>query len=140
MKIALCGSLNFYEEIEEIKNKLISLNHEVLMPASIEKFGPKVEEVKGNKEYYHKIAPEFIRKHFDKITYCDAILVVNIEKHGIKNYIGGNTFAEIMIAFYLKKKIFFLNPIPTDERLSCIKDEIELVKPVILNCNLNLMK
>ena len=140
MKIALCGSLNFGEEtFNEIKKKLVSMNHEVLMPASIEKFGPKINEIKSNKELYLKIAPEFIRKHFNKVAGSDAILVINLERHGIKNYIGGNTFAEIMVAFYLNKKIFLLNSIPDDEKLSFILDEIKAVKPVVLNGNLNLI-
>jgi len=137
MKIALCGSLNFGEKtFNEIKERLISMNHEVLLPASIEKFGPKINEIKNNKELYLKIAPDFIRKHFDKVADSDAILVINLERHEIENYIGGNTFAEIMIAFYLNKKIFLLNPIPTDDKLSFIRDEIEAVKPIILNGNL----
>lgn len=51
------------------------------------------------------------RKHFDAISNEDtyAILVVNPEKKGKQNYIGANTFAEIAIAFYFKKKIFLLN-------------------------------
>jgi len=85
------------------------------------------------------MAPDFIRIHFDKVRDSDAILVVNLERHGIKNYIGGNTFAEIMVAFYLNKKIFLLNSIPTDEKLSFIRDEIETVKPIILNGNLDII-
>jgi len=140
MKIALCGSLNFGEEaFNEIKRKLVSMKHEVLKPASIEKFGPKINEIKNNKELYLKIAPSFIRKHFNKVAGSDAILVINLERHGIKNYIGGNTFAEIMVAFYLNKKIFLLNSIPDDEKLSFILDEIKAVKPVVLNGNLNLI-
>ena len=139
MKIALCGSLSFYQDIERIKDELHAMKHEVLLPASIELYGPKANELKSNREYYLKIAPDFIRIHFDKIASSDAILVVNVEKNGIKNYIGGNTFAEIMVAFYLKKKIFLLNPIPTDEKLSSIKNEIEVVKPIILNGDLKLI-
>lgn len=140
MKISLCGSLNFGEgTFNEIKEKLTSMNHEVLLPASIEKFGPKINEIKNNKELYLKIAPVFIKKHFQKVADSDAILVINMERHGIKNYIGGNTFAEIMIAFYLNKKIFLLNPIPSDEKLFFIRDEIEAVKPTVLNGNLELI-
>ncbi len=140
MKIALCGSLNFGEKIfNEIKEELVSMGYKVLLPASIEKFGPKVNEIKDNKKLYLRMAPDFIRIHFDKVRDSDAILVVNLERHGIKNYIGGNTFAEIMVAFYLNKKIFLLNPIPTDEKLSFIRDEIEAVKPIILNGNLDII-
>ena len=140
MKIALCGSLNFGEKaFNEVKERLVSMNHEVLLPASIEKFGPKIDEIKNNKKLYLSIAPDFIRKHFNKVADSDAILVINMERHGIKNYIGGNTFAEMMVAFYLNKKIFLLNPIPIDEKLSFLRDEIEAVKPIVLNDNLDLI-
>lgn len=139
MKIALCGSLNFHEEMERIKEELVSMNHEVLMPASIEKFGPMVDKIKNDKKLYLQIAPDFIRKHFDKVADCDAVLVVNMQRHGIENYIGGNTFAEIMVAFYLNKKIFLLNPIPIDDKLAFIRDEIEAVRPIVLDGNLSLL-
>lgn len=139
MKIVICGSLKFAKKINEIKEQLTAMNHEVLLPASIEKFGTEVEKIKNNKKIYFKIAPSYFKKHFDKIADSDAILVVNLEKNGIENYIGGNTFAEIMLAFYLNKKVFLLNPIPTDEKLSFITDEIEAIKPIILNGNLNLI-
>ena len=65
---------------------------------------------------------------------------MNSDRHGIKNYIGGNTFAELIVGFHLDKKIFLLNPIPTDEKLSYINDELEAVKPIILNGNLDMVK
>jgi hypothetical protein len=36
-------------------------------------------------------------------------LVANNPKHGIDNYIGANTFAEVAIAVNAKKKIYLLN-------------------------------
>ncbi|HOK35473.1 MAG TPA: hypothetical protein PLL80_01600 [Candidatus Pacearchaeota archaeon] len=36
---------------------------------------------------------------------ADAILVVNIDKKGIKNYIGGNAFLEIGFTHILDKRI-----------------------------------
>jgi hypothetical protein len=81
-----------------------------------------------------------MKEYFGKILNSDAILVINLEKNGIKNYIGGNTFAEIMFAFYYDKKIFFLNPIPRHEKFSSIIEEVEGVNPIILNGNLDLIK
>lgn len=60
---------------------------------------------------------------------ADAILVVNINKNGIKNYIGGNTFLEIGFAHVLDQKIFLLNPIP---EIQFYKSEIEAMKPTVL--------
>jgi len=81
-----------------------------------------------------------MREHFEKIRKSDAILVVNKAKRGIENYIGGNTFAEIMVAFFLNKKIFLLNPIPEHERLNAFREEIEGVNPIVLNGNLDDIK
>jgi len=54
------------------------------------------------------------RKHFRNIKSADAILVLNYSKDSSNNYIGGSTFAEISVAFYLHKRIFLVNPAPTD--------------------------
>jgi len=144
MKIAICGSLSFAEEIKKIKDQLTQKGHEVLLPHSIKKF--TIEEIRsfkndteGRKKYF-RIAPDYIKKHLNKVLNSDAILVMNLEKKGIKNYIGGNTFAEIMFAFFHDKKIFLLNPIPKNEKLSCIVDELKVVKPIILNGNLDLIE
>ena len=67
----------------------------------------------------------------------DAILVLNYDKKGIKNYIGGNTLMEIGFAHILNKKIFLLNPIPD---IDFYKSEIEATKPIILNGNLSNLK
>jgi len=61
-------------------------------------------------------------------------LIVNGEKHGIKNYIGGNVLIEMGQAYVNHKKIFFLNGMPSG--LSCM-DEIEAMDPICLHGNLN---
>ena len=46
------------------------------------------------------------------IQKSDAILVLNLTKNGIENYIGGNTFLEMGFAHVLEKKIFVYNKLP----------------------------
>jgi len=70
----------------------------------------------------------------DKILKSDAILVVNITKDNIENYVGANTFLEIGFAHYKQKKIFLLNPLPGQ---SYIIDELETVEPEIINGDLS---
>jgi len=136
MKIALCGSLNFAEEMNKIKERLVGMGHEVTLPSSLKELSINnsndADNLKKNKERYYKIKPAYMKNYFNIIKNNDAILVVNLGKHDIENYIGGNTFAEIIIAWYYGKKIFFLNPIPKDERVSIIVDELEVVKPIYL--------
>lgn len=128
MTITLCGSIKFMDQMEEARKKLEKLGHRDLMPI-------KAKEVDyWSKDNSSRVAAKkkygFIEEHMDKIAKSDAILVVNITKGEIQNYIGANTFLEIGFAHYLKKKIYFLNPIPNQPY---IIDEIETVEPVIIN-------
>jgi len=126
--------MKFHEKMRQIQKELESLGHTVLVPKSIElmdKFGyvnPTVDEAKVQVKIQH----DFIREHFRKVEKADAILVLNYDKKGIKHYIGGNTFLEIGIAFWLGKKVFLLNPVPKMDYIT----ELLAMQPVILNGDL----
>jgi len=144
MKITICGSIAFQDEVLSVKEKLEKLGHEV-------KVWPlKLEDGKGQlisaKEYYkiRKIAAddekwvwdrkaEVVLEHFNKIAWSDAILVANYDKNNVNGYIGGNTLMEMGLAFFLKKKIYLLNEIPELP----YKEEILGVKPIILGGDLS---
>ncbi len=85
----------------------------------------------------HKIwdlKEDAIKDHFEKIEWCDVVVVANYEKRGVKGYIGGNTLIEIGLAFYLKKPIYILNPVSSE--LS-YKVEILGMKPIVLSGNID---
>ena len=144
MKITICGSIAFQDEVLSVKEKLEKLGHEV-------KVWPlEIKDEKGQlisvTEYYkiRKVASddekwvwdrkaEAVLEHFNKIVWSDAILVVNYDKNDIKGYIGGNTLMEMGLAFFLKKKIYLLNKIPALP----YKEEILGVKPIIINGDLS---
>jgi len=144
MKITICGSIVFQDEVLSVKEKLEKLGHEVkLWPLQLKDERGKLISVK---EYYkiRKIAAndekwvwdrkaEAILDHFNKVAWSDAILVANYDKKDIKDYIGGNTLMEIGLAFFLKKKIYLLNQIPELP----YKEEILGVKPIIINGDLS---
>ena len=145
MKVTICGSINFAEEMLRIRDELERMGHEVFIPNSIKDFSIKndgdARRFKANRErYIGELKPRYTMDHFKLVEKSDAILVVNMEKNGIDNYIGGATFAEVMLAFYLGKKIFLLNPVPSDSRLAVMRDEIESVKPFVLNGDLEKIK
>ena len=142
MKITICGSLDFVEEMLKIEEQLIKRGHEIFMPASINDFSLRVANdainLKNDKRKYLKdIKPIYTKKHFDKIKNSDAVLVMNLEKNGVNNYIGGATFAEVMLAFHYNKKIFLWKPIPKNERTDIIADEMESVNPVVIDGDIN---
>ena len=76
------------------------------------------------------------RKSLEIIKKMDAVLVLNYDKNGNKNYIGGATFLEMYEAFMNDKKIYLYNDIPE----GMLYDEIEGFSPVILHGNLDLIK
>jgi nucleoside 2-deoxyribosyltransferase len=135
MTITICGSIKFMDEMKEAQKELEKLGHQVLMPVKAQEVDYWSEDnssrVKAKKKY------KFLEKHLDNIAKSDAILVVNITKGDIKNYIGANTFLEIGFAHYQKKKIFLLNPIPNQPY---IIDELETIEPQIINGDYSLVK
>lgn len=131
MKIAICGSMKFGKEMLEVKQELEKNGHEMIVPTNTESYADGTIDVENK---WEKIELDVIRIYFEKIKEQDAILVVNKDKNGIENYVGGNSLIEIAFAHVLDKKIFLLNPIPKMN----YSDEIEAMKPVILNGDLNL--
>ncbi|MBU3934853.1 hypothetical protein KKC00_02750 [Patescibacteria group bacterium] len=144
MKITLCGSIAFQDEVLFVKEKLEKLGHEVKLWPTELKNG--TGQLICAKEYYkiRKTAAddekwvwdrkaEAVLEHFNKVAWSDAILVANYDKNNINGYIGGNTLMEMGLAFFLKKKIYLLNPIPEIS----YKEEILGMKPVLLNGDLS---
>lgn len=133
MKIMIICSKYFYEKVSDIKRLLEDQGHEITLPNCFEE-PLKEERLKLMGEEQHRIfKQEMMRLHEPKIKENDAVLVLNFEKNGQSNYIGGGTFMEIVKAWELNKKIFFYNPIP-----KCIfTDELKAINPKIINGNLS---
>jgi len=91
------------------------------------------EEVVGSLDANTVAKRGFIDEHFAKIDTTEAILVVNEDKNGIKNYIGGNTLIEVAYAYGQGLDIFLLNPVP---ELS-YADEVNAMNPIILDGDIN---
>ncbi len=126
----------FAEEMLKKKNMLESKGHKVFVSEFTHQFlGVNEEDKKRlNKQNVEKHAA--IKEHWDKIRVSDAILVLNFDRNGIDNYIGGNTFLEIGFAYVLGKKIYLLNPIPDIPLYSA---EIIGMKPTILHGKVELI-
>jgi len=112
MKITLCGSTSTYSQMDAIKSNLENLGHEVYRPSDV-----------------HVEKSEAIHRHFTKVAEADAVLIINQAKNNIENYIGPNTFLEMGLAFYLKKSIYLLNPVPDVK----YKEEVLAMKPIVLD-------
>jgi hypothetical protein len=144
MKIYVLGSNSFAVEMVACKDRLCELGFDGWIHQDYE------DHVKGTRVAFpdlskalpqenadFKRAHDYIRQHYDHILKSDAILIVNAEKKGKKNYIGGNCLMEMGMAYVNDKKIFLLNGIPKD---SPYADEILAMDPVCLNGDLAAIK
>ena len=137
MKIVICGSSAFRERKVQLFDELKGLGHEpIIHPHYIESVKEGKTEImdriaKGEHAQL-KIENDYIMWYYNAIVSSDAVLVVNLEKNGQDNYIGGNVFLEIGFAYVNKKKIYLLNPIPEIG----YKDEILAMEPVVLGGDL----
>lgn len=143
MKIVICASLDYTPQIKETANKLTQQGHQVTIPKTAEKIlngEVTLEQIKQEKETgeisKRAIESDVIRYYFKKIGEADVVLVLNINKKGIKNYIGGAVLLEIGFAHVLNKKIFLLNNIPDMH----YKSEIEAMEPVVLGGDFSKIK
>ena len=144
MKIVICSSIDFTYEVKEVSDKLIAMEHETEIPLTSQRIlrgeltleNLKKEKEKNGDGFVRKIKDDVIKRYYEIIKNSDAVLVVNYNKKGVENYIGGNTFLEMGFAHVLNKKIYLLNPIPE----MGYRDEIVAMQPIILEGNLGEIK
>lgn len=137
MKIGVIGSMQYTEQMLAARDELIALGHEAFVTDLAAPFVGKTDEEKEAIKIDQKNNMDAIREFWNMMQGADAVLVLNLEKKGIANYIGGNTLMEIGFAHVLDQKIFLLNPVP---EIPFYKSEIEAMKPVIINGDLSLIK
>lgn len=133
MKIGVAGSMQFTEHMMELCAELKKLGHEPFMskfgPAFVGKTDEEKEKIKLEQKYNHNA----IREFWNPMQDADALLVANYDKHGIKNYIGGNAFLEMGFAHVLNQKLYLLNPIP---QMPYYETEIRAMRPIVINGDL----
>ena len=129
MKIAICGSMQFGKEMLEIKEKLERLGHTPVLPKDIEQY---VSGEKSVERKWEKQDGDLFKNYWNEIKASDAVLIVNITKNGIENYIGGNALIEMAYAHILDKKIYLFNPVPEMN----YKDEMDAMNPTVLHGDL----
>lgn len=108
-RVVLIGSMGVYERIRECANKLNSLGIYTVIP---EEEGETIQQLSlfDFEHFKRKVSFSYLKKIRHPMTYC--VLAVNVDRHGILNYIGPNTFAEIAVAFAQSKKIYLLQSAP----------------------------
>jgi len=121
--------MHFFSEIKVQKIELEKMGFSVLMPSEE---GTDIEYSLLSELEQINLKQQFIDTHLAKISSSDAILVANYTKNGVENYIGANSFLEIVAAYLLKKKIFLLHAVPDQSN----KIEIQALRPIELQGDL----
>lgn len=129
MKITICGSMSFHKQMLKTKQALEEIGHIAKLPELEDSENIRAESLEEKNNA--------ITSHFNKIFWADAILVLNHTKNDKAGYVGPNTLMEIGLAFYLKKKIIFVNQVP--EGLS-YTEELSAMHPQILRGDLTLIE
>ncbi|MAF79975.1 hypothetical protein CL629_02760 [bacterium] len=132
MKIFVICSKRFYDKIKDVEHDLKKAGHSLTMPNCYDDPATEERYRTMGREEHSKWKGQMIEKSEKVIKENDAVLVLNFEKDGMKNYIGGATFLEMYDAFKLGKKIFLYNDVPE----GILHDEIVGFDPVFLNGDL----
>lgn len=135
MKIFIVCSKHFYHLVPPIKEALEKDGHVITVPNSYDEPFKEEEMKKIGKEEHREWKAGMIHLQSEKVKNNDAVLVLNFEKNGQRNYIGGATFLEIFRAFDSGKKIFLYNPIPQN----IFEDELMGIGSVIIKGDLSLV-
>jgi hypothetical protein len=132
MKIFICCSKRFYDRVPPIKIALERAGHSITLPNSYD--DPTHEDrLRPDRAAHAAFKGEMLRLQAEKIMNNDAIVVLNYDKDGQRNYIGGATFLEVFKAFELQKRIYLVNPIPE----GMLYDELIGMEPTVLHGDLS---
>lgn len=137
--VTICSSADFYKKAVEVEEFLKANGFESIIPLTAKKmkksgnWNPSHYRTWQVDEADYPKKSALMREHFNEIENGDVVLVVNDEKHGQSNYIGGNVLIEMAIAFYLNKPIYVMNDLPKDSKYL---EEIKAMQPTVLKGNL----
>ncbi|MFZ3043769.1 MAG: hypothetical protein WA058_01530 [Minisyncoccia bacterium] len=146
MKLTICGSIFFLEEMRIAQRLLEEKGHEVHIPPgtltdaqgqplSTETFYICRKTGAASDRWIWELKAQAMQTHFDEIDWAEAILVLNFQKKGVVGYIGGSTLLEMGLAFWLKKPIYLHREIPDLP----YREEILAMSPILTGGDLNLI-
>lgn len=133
MRIVIAGSMQFADQMMDVKHQLERVGHQVEVSGETERMVGKTDDQKEEIKLGLKFGHDAIKKFWQKMEGADALLVLNYDKHGTKNYVGGNTLMDMALAYHWNQRIFLLNPIPD---IKSYRTEIEAMNPVVINGDL----
>jgi hypothetical protein len=135
MHIFIVCSKHMYPRVAEVKEQLEAAGHATVLPHSYHNPGAEDTQRTLGDTTHAEWKAEKLRRSIEVVADIDAVLVLNFEKNGSPNYIGGATFLEMYEAFRQHKKLFMYNPVPE----GLLRDEVLGLQPIILRGDLSLV-
>lgn len=129
-RIVICGSMSFYSDMAGLARRLNEVGISTVLPDSDDPFVDSISP-----EDFRNVKRVVSMRHIRRIRDNEktfGILVVNRDKHGIPDYIGPNTFAEVAIAIAHYKPVYLYQNIP-----KFYKDELNAWQVINLNGDLS---
>ena len=128
MKILIHSSLDFKFEMIKVKKYIEhKTEHCVVLPELIRY--QYIRDKMGDDGTFTKIKNRLTKDNLKNVADCDCLLILNYTHRGIENYVGGNSFMEMVVAFYYNKPIYLLNEIPKAMNYT---EEIKALYPTIV--------
>jgi len=124
-RIVICGSMSCYGDMLDIQSRLAEEGVSAIIPEAEDEVTTSLSE-EAYALFKRRVSFQYLRKIRAPETV--AVLAVNRDKHGIRDYIGPNTFAEIAVAFAQRKTIFLLQGVP-----EAYADELEAWQTIPLD-------
>lgn len=122
----------FVRQMLAAKKKLESMGHTVTVPHDTKIHVADEALVDDlDRNIIHARERDLMMQSFKLVASSGAILVLNHKRKGIDGYIGTSALMEIGLAYYLGKKIFLLNDVPS-HHVARWANEIRLIAPVVL--------
>ena len=112
MKVFVAASSSFWDRLPAIKKKLEALGHEVRLPSTVN--DPELEDRTWQKsdEAHVKLIRKLFEDSEERVgKWCEAIYLLNYDKHDTSGYVGGAALIELYIAHREHKKIFIENDV-----------------------------
>jgi hypothetical protein len=123
--IAICGSMAFLDEMEQIACTLSGFGCEALTPVR-EEHG--LDWTSLSRPEMLALKKSYVDIHLDKIRRADAVLIANFSKHGVEGYVGPNTLMEAAFAYGAGIPVLFLHdPFHQANGLECASISRECV-------------
>lgn len=132
----LLGSMTNAKKIKETKLRLEKDGFEVLATKDLDHIiaNPHIPD-SLDEDYKHCVENDIFIDFFNSIAESDAVLALNYPKNGIDGYCGTSVQMELGLAYYLRKKIYLLNPLPNyhEQRWAL---EMAILQPIVINGDL----